>query len=694
MTAAPIVVDVDEGHRIQLPLGVDPEKALILSSTQFDTHEMCERKWWFRWPMGLPEPPRDFLAFGKALHAVCERYLLADDLGRVDGLPVDLYPRGWDEGLSKAEADLIQRLIAKGIEAGLLVRGKDRLIEHPFMRPLVKHQDIEVFVVGYIDLALLADAEVQDHKTTKSLRWVKSPKALAETTQMRLYGREVLALRDERGLPPCDVVSVRHNVYVKNAEEPAVKIVRATITREQIEERWAELQRRAQRMVEVKQRFRRPEDWHRLPNPTNVHKACLAYGGCPYQTICGGRESPQEYRRRVERLCDESSAKKAERNDMGNTFRSALAAIKRKNGKAGGKAPPINGTADVDEPADVNEPADDATFWVSAGGKTIGLTGEQIREQLAAGTLSLGTSAMPKGTGSKTWQTLGDLGFVDPTPTEEEAPPPPDEEEAPPAPDAEDEPPPAPDTPEPEEMSGNVSDALNAIAKAGKDKKKGSKAKPVIDGPAPWAFPGCIACQATPGFNSRGNPCRVCDDMQAKAGGTTSADFDITTDGTGRVTWTPKNGQAPAASAPLPNGNKPVTAKAPSAPPKAEEPPAAPAAPATPPVEALLKKGPGRPKTTFRLYINCLPVGVDVIDLTEILKVYGAKLAEASKVESFYALDVFARRDALGSLAETIAAEVEGKRVVAQIPTGASDLRSLADALRAYASEVVVGTVL
>lgn len=345
-------------------------------------------------------------------------------------------------------------------------------------------------------------------------------------------------------------------------------------------------------------------------------------------------------------------------------------------------APQVNGeTPDAGSPDDADtgpgEPANDTGFWlaVKVDGKveTRSATGAAIRAGLANGTVSLKQNGLPKSAPAGTkWASLESLGFLEP----EVAPPAPEEEPAPPV-DEE----PAPPEEEPEPTPEPAKPAAKAPAKP----------KVIVAGVPPWHYANCTACKnpGPAGFSSNGNPCRICDDMQIKAGKPSSNDYDITTHGDGRVTWAPKAGQvavtAPATkgSAPLPNGDKPVTqrkAQAAAAPAPASQPEAAPAEPTGG------KKG-GRPTTTFRLYINCGPVGDKVVDLSEILATYGKKLAEESSVASFYDLDAFQRRDSLAAHAEQIAADLKGQEIVARPTT--PDLRSLCDALRGLASKVI-----
>lgn len=97
------------------------KRLLQISASQIETYNLCKRKWWLSRVRKLEEGSTKSQVFGTVVHAVIERYLLADDQGRVpcndcnatgwhrsqqqygpchwcDGAgkrPVDLYPEHW-----------------------------------------------------------------------------------------------------------------------------------------------------------------------------------------------------------------------------------------------------------------------------------------------------------------------------------------------------------------------------------------------------------------------------------------------------------------------------------------------------------------------------------------------------------------------------------------------------------------------
>ena len=165
----------------------------------------------------------------------------------------------------------------------------------------------------------------------------------------------------------------------------------------------------------------------------------------------------------------------------------------------------------------------------------------------------------------------------------------------------------------------------------------------------------------------------------------------------------PKPAPAKPQAAPAPAGSVQVTAPAQAAKPKTKPPavkaPESAPAPApkvpstTPVVVAGVDVTPVQitvEVTGFRLFINCLPMGGNYVDLASVLAEEGAELANEKGAESFYALDSFKRRDMLASVISAVVKEkLNGRDVVAI--GGSQDLKSYAEALRPLANEVFIG---
>jgi hypothetical protein len=583
------------------------KKLLVISATQLDTFlTLCKRKWWLNHVRGLPEPSTGSQVFGTVLHAVCERFYLADALGRgPDGKEIELYPAGWhvappkygnpSEGeVGLSEQDQIKSLVAAAISSGVLQRRPDLIPEYEFRRQFINREvdGCRVDLMGVIDV-LLPDG-IEDHKTTKNMRYAKSPEALRKNIQMIVYAAEVLCVRSELGLPEIERITLRHNVFCKNPDKPEVRKTEAAITVKEVKAHSAEMLQAAKEMISLR---KTANAWHECPQPIDIH-ACNAYGGCAYQRICCGEESEENYEKRL-----------------------ASQTVNRYSPNVG---------------TDSNHPST---------GKETGMT--TFAELLA----------------KKKAQNAGQAPAAAP------APPPPAQEPAP---------------------------AVAAPAPA-----PVAAAVPAADGttPPPWAIPSCGACKGL-GFNTQGNPCRICD-IKSKASGMASENFVMEGDGSGNVIWSHKTN-------PELVGISPKGAVAPPAPKTTErttkpaaEAPAAPAAvPAPVPTEEPVK-GPGRPKKGFILCINCTPCsgegrpgsGRGIHRLDKYLLEAQAKLAADGKVGSFFELDAFKRRDALASMVPVMADEFGADIVVATGYRAGTEMAILVDGLRPLAGREIIAAL-
>ena len=150
-------------------------KPLYTSATQYDTFELCPRKWFFLKVLRLPEMKKFATTFGTVLHQVAERYFLADDYGRdpETGELVDLYPPGWlvalgfdgkPEGEIKPhEGEVIKDMVARAIEQGYWKREPGREVEKKFRKHIL---DGKVVICGMVDVWY--PGRILDHKTTKN----------------------------------------------------------------------------------------------------------------------------------------------------------------------------------------------------------------------------------------------------------------------------------------------------------------------------------------------------------------------------------------------------------------------------------------------------------------------------------------------------------------------------------------------
>ena len=146
-------------------------KPLKTSASQYETFQMCPRKWWFAKVLRLKEPQTRAQTFGTVLHNVGERFFKADDQGYDRGTkqPVDLFPEDWLtawsrypdkvtglpvlEGVaSSAEGEMIKTLTARALDNGTWARLPGRTVEELFTKPLGKIEGVEVTVTGLADV--------------------------------------------------------------------------------------------------------------------------------------------------------------------------------------------------------------------------------------------------------------------------------------------------------------------------------------------------------------------------------------------------------------------------------------------------------------------------------------------------------------------------------------------------------------
>ena len=686
----------------------------ITSATQHETFELCNRKWWFQWVRrlegGISSASQ---VFGTVVHSVCERYLLADDRGidRKTGLPVDLYPDGWwiaksdnpdepaDGEISIAERDIVKRLVSSAIENGILERRPGRRIEHDFRRTVMKlacpdcrgsgtvpfdtglepatvhnrPEDVvlvkcetcdgdglgaHVEIVGFIDV--LFHDEAQDHKTTKSMKWAKSKNELRKNRQVLIYAKMILEEAKDNGLNVPKMITLRHNVFCKDPNDLRVRKVEVTVTPEEVEEAWKIVESNAVRM----DYFRRmADDWFHLPDPPTGHKACNAYGGCAFRTICGGIESTAGFEDRVDKFLNPVYCPTIEGRsitfygDQNMSFDAKLAARAGAQQAAGGPAPQMNPP------------------------------------------------------------------FQQPTPQVQYAPP----MQAPPmqAPAMAPQPQYQPVQQAPAVMPPQAMPSPQPVAQAAPPQPQAQPQQ----GPPPWAQQGCQACGGG-GFNSRGQPCAICDIRCQEQNRLQSKDFNVSNVGNGWIQWGTKDGQHTGFS-PLPTQTQPVVADQrvaagpPQGPPAmapapgavpSQNPPAPNMGPTVAPPQGPPSQAPednkddeeeskvGRTKKGFDVLINCsVQRGVEtrgnraIINLDKLLSDCMIEIVQASRqsnpnLTSFYELDVFARRDALGRMAPNVVKTIGNRTLVCEgVGTGASDKRALLDAILSFDCRVIVG---
>jgi hypothetical protein len=616
---------------------------LVVSASQIESWDSCRRKWWFQKVQRLPELDKGFQIYGNVIHSVADRFFGADDLGydRATGKPVDLYPAGWEKSydrtdktrllgtVSPQEQAQIKLLVRKAIETGIWVRHAGREPEASFFRKLSDR----LAIIGYIDLML--PREVQDHKSTKNMRYAKSAKDLESNTQLFIYAKECLLRAEERG-EKLDSVVVRHNTFSKDPSNPIVQSVRAELPAERIEEFWQLVIETAKDMRTLKRAGIAPEMWSAVPGPESKD-TCQDYGGCPFLTICGKVETPNKYRARMELAVKAqqvgSAALTPGKNDMGifskmkTTATPAAPAATKPSQPAPPSMPrkedrPQPTTPAPEAPATALHPNQEKAPWAREGCKGCNSMGIS-----KAGKPCRVCDTMNKKDGKPTsanW-TLGTDNEGRITWTDGAT-------------------------------SGSTPAVLPVTAKDKTTAEHAPTAKPAAIPAIPAASPA-----APTGVLGKRKP--------------------------GRPRKTETEGAAAPAAAQAPEVAQEATPEPVGLPVEDVQTAVGPEA-----IEEAVKSKGGRPPVGFTLLIGCLPERgktTGVIGLDQEFERFGTELAQTMGAESYFALDAYKRRDWMAMRAKEIAATF-GTKLVTAVGTSPDFLEFLT-AIKPYANHVYVG---
>lgn len=271
-----------------------------ISASQLETAELCPRKWWLKYKGHMPELPKGSKSFGNVLHAACERYLLGASLH-------DLWPQGWDvcpdskQPLDPADAALVMVLIEEAVKQGILERRPSGRVEHKIEPPLscLGHR-----VIGKIDY--LCPGRVEDHKNSKSERYFKSAEGLKKNIQMMLYAAYELerGFRMKGAVPP-KFISLVHNQYLRDLNNPKVRRREAEVTPAEIDDYWAS---KIVPLVQLLEKLDQINSPFLIPLPDK--SACEAFGGCDFQSICHAGEDMLTFKKRITTFLESQQGKK------------------------------------------------------------------------------------------------------------------------------------------------------------------------------------------------------------------------------------------------------------------------------------------------------------------------------------------------------------------------------------------------
>lgn len=311
----------------------------ILSVSQFETLDICLRKWWLERVARLKVDIRPYLIYGDTLHEQLERWYRQEEL----------YQPGWDEELTSEQAHQIRQRITRAEEVGIIRRQEPvPLVELPICLllgegfrddtgiPYACQADTYIdkegirrvkvperlldgsslptgwdelgYLVGYIDICNPPNI-FEDHKSTKNKRYAKKRGDVTTSTQMLSYSGRLFY-----EYPGMDQVLARYNIFLKDPEaaEPVYR-VEDYITRRQAAVRWSSLLQRARlmkRLRSIAPRVGAKDDPDRAANYKQVPgkekdpklRACNMYRGCQFRDLCFGRCSHVQLTNKLDNL--------------------------------------------------------------------------------------------------------------------------------------------------------------------------------------------------------------------------------------------------------------------------------------------------------------------------------------------------------------------------------------------------------
>jgi hypothetical protein len=295
---------------------------MVATTTSIKEWKDCKRKWYLTRVAGMPQPPNAAFRIGSILHLCVERWLLCpqdivpapgqlpdqpvDEYGnyapssvlynQTPGSKVELFPHEWwryqdRDGrwneIDEPDQELVKALVRKGIEDATVVRLPEGKVEKKFWLPLDGNQGL-LWLTSLADYHSAPLATLEDHKTTKSLRWAVNEDTIADNYQLQIYA---LWMCDEYGFE--DGVHVAHNIFIKDYLNPRTVKVQGFISKQQAEDMRSYLRTAVQEMLDLRDTA---PDWEQV---TPNWSSCDSYGGCVYRGICSGLESIPDFQDRM-----------------------------------------------------------------------------------------------------------------------------------------------------------------------------------------------------------------------------------------------------------------------------------------------------------------------------------------------------------------------------------------------------------
>lgn len=356
-------------------------KDMYTSVSAITDADDCLRRWWLHKRCKLPQDQRQATIFGDVHHAVCARFLEADDRG-IDlktGKPVELYPEGWrvmtnrfDKSgtlykVSDSEAALIKVLIQKAITDGVLVREPGRTVEREFETEIFSKGYAKVILKGFVDLD--TDRGVEDHKTAKNKKYLLSKAKLKKSIQMMGYAYERYLQGHQQGS-----IWICHNGYVKDFDAPLVRKTDVEVTQIEVMDFFTNAI-----LPTVKLMFKyyteyppaRLNDWRNVPPANNANQSCNHHYGssCPYVMICSGLATIDDYLRKYGMSVTDITGKIVH-NEKGSQMNSLMTKIKQEQAAQAATTGAVPAVASPAVEAAATEVKDQPTTPPAVGGLT------------------------------------------------------------------------------------------------------------------------------------------------------------------------------------------------------------------------------------------------------------------------------------------------------------------------------------
>jgi len=170
-------------------------------------------------------------------------------------------------------------------------------------------------LVGYIDILDLSDPKqpvVIDHKTTSSWNWAKTSEQLRNDPQMIAYAQHALY-----ECSAADTVEVSHIQY-RTKGAPDARRVSAVLSREHVEQHWAEL-------VELAAEMKKASLLESVEEAEPNYSSCGAFGGCPYADTCAAFKKNDKPFAGIGNLKSETQKRKTEMSRLAELKKRAAA---------------------------------------------------------------------------------------------------------------------------------------------------------------------------------------------------------------------------------------------------------------------------------------------------------------------------------------------------------------------------------